>query len=70
MTLDRIINMVVKSVVNRLVRLGVDRGIDAVAGKGKARDEMTGEERAAAQGARATARRARQAARLTRKLGR
>lgn len=70
MNFDQIINMVVKSVINRLVRLGVDRGINAVAGRGKAQDEMTDEERATGQDARATARRARQAARLTRKLGR
>lgn len=70
MTFDQIINMAVKSVINRLVRLGVDRGIDAVAGKGKSRDAMTDEERAAAADAAAGAQRARQAARLARRTDR
>lgn len=70
----QIIRMLGQMVMRALVTVGLTRGIDWWARRGdKDRDRdrpMTAEERARAQSARKLAQRARQAARITRRLGR
>ena len=62
--MDRILRMIVR----RLAGRALNRGIDQMAGGGKAREDMTPDERRQARQARQNARRARQAARLMRRL--
>lgn len=69
MDLSRILDMVIKTVVRRLVGRGVDVGINLVAGRGKPAEDQTPEERQQAKAAKAAAKRARQAASLTKRLG-
>ena len=68
--MDRIIQMIINSVIRQFVNRGVKAGIDHVAGRGKPASAMTPLERQQAQSAKETAKRARQAANLARKLGR
>lgn len=68
MDLGRLVQMIVNQVIRRLVNLGMTKGIDTVANRGKAPRSMTPEERQAAQNTRAAVKRARQAARLTRRM--
>ncbi len=68
--MDRIINMVINLFLRKVLSRGIDAGIDYAAGKGKSRQEMTPEELSTAAAARDTAKRARQAANLARRLGR
>ncbi|MCB2093507.1 MAG: hypothetical protein KDE11_03790 [Rhodobacteraceae bacterium] len=70
MDLNRLINMVIRQVLHRLVRTGVDRGIDLATRKGKPKEQMTPDERKQAQMGKDMAKRARQAAKVTRRLGR
>ncbi len=70
MDLSRIINMIINMVVRKLVGKGVDAGINYAVGKGKPAAEMTPEELAQAQDAKQTAKRARQAANLVKRIGR
>lgn len=69
MDLSRILDMVIKTVVRRLVGRGVDAGINLVAGRGKPAADLTPEEVQQAKEAKAAAKRARQAAGLMRRLG-
>jgi len=75
MDFGKLIQMVVNLVVRRLLHIGVNKGIDLLASKGKpaapaAPDEpMTPAEEQAAKQARKAAKRARQAAQITRRLG-
>ncbi|MGQ0610390.1 MAG: hypothetical protein ACT4N9_04705 [Paracoccaceae bacterium] len=74
MDLSRVLDMVIKTVVRRLVGRGVDAGINLVAGRGKPAADPTAadlspEERQQAKAAKAAAKRARQAASVTRRLG-
>ncbi|MBP9182043.1 MAG: hypothetical protein KBF78_02835 [Fuscovulum sp.] len=64
--LTQILNMVFRKFLNR----GINAGIDHLSRRGKPPAEMTPAERQQAQQARDLAKRARQAARLTRRLGR
>lgn len=70
MNAEQLINMIVR----RVLRIGVDRGInagiDAFARKGKSREEMTPEERAQAKKGRQTAGSARRMLRMGRRIGR
>jgi hypothetical protein len=70
MTPDRLINMLLRQLINRLLRKGVNGGIDLAAARGKPREDMTQAERQQARAARQTAKRARQALRASRKIGR
>ncbi|MDP2086090.1 MAG: hypothetical protein Q8K20_12890 [Gemmobacter sp.] len=70
MNFDQIINMISRMFLRRAVNWGVTKGIDTVAGKGKSRAEMTEQERHLANKGRDTAKMARKAARITRRLGR
>ena len=64
MNMNRIVSMVLR----RLLGRAMNKGIERAAGGGKAREEMTPEERQQARMARQSAKRARQAARLARRL--
>lgn len=68
--MDRMIQMIINAVIRQLVNRGVKTGIDYAARGGKPASQMTPEERAQTQDAKALANRARQAANLARKLGR
>lgn len=68
MDLGRLIQMIVNQLIRRFVNIGINKGIDAVANRGKSPQSMTPEERQAAQTTRAAVKRARQAARLTRRM--
>ena len=68
MDLNRLIQMIINMVLRRFINLGINKGIDAVANRGKAPAQMTPEEQQAAQATRAAVKRARQAARITRRL--
>ena len=68
--MDRIIQMIINAVLRQVVNKGVNAGINHVAGRGKPSSDMTPLERQQAQSAKETAKRARQAANLARKLGR
>lgn len=75
MNYDRLIRMVFNTLLRRLVRSGVNKGIDLAAGKGRAggkRPKGQGADPAGApaRDARALAKRARRAARITRRFGR
>ena len=68
--MDRIIQMIINAVLRQVINKGVNAGINRVAGRGKPAGEMTPDERLQAGDATQTAKRARQAANLARKLGR
>lgn len=68
MDLGKIVQMILNMVLRRAVNFGITKGIDAVAGKGKPAAQMTEAERKAAATSRAAVKRARQAARITRRL--
>ncbi len=68
--MDRILQMIINTVLRQLINKGVSAGINHVAGRGKPASQMTPEEREQAQTAKETAKRARQAANLARRLGR
>ena len=70
MDLSRIINMIINMVLRKVVGKGVDAGINYAVGRGKPAEELTPEERAQGQEAKALAKRARQAAGLARRIGR
>jgi hypothetical protein len=64
--MDRIINMIINQVIRRFVNIGVNKGINYAARKGKS-EPLTPTQTNAA---RETAKRARQAAKITRRIGR
>ena len=68
--MDRIIQMIINAVLRQLVNRGVKSGIDYASRGGKPVSQMTPDERAQTLDAKALAKRARQAANLARKLGR
>lgn len=72
MNLNSLINMIVRRVIGKLVNRSVDAGIDLAAKRGRngaaPSQNMTEEERARAAQAKALAKKARQGARITRKL--
>ncbi len=70
MTLDRLINMVVNVVMRRLINLGINKGIGMFSKRGKPSGPVVSTEAKHRQEARETAKRARQAAKITRRLGR
>ncbi len=67
--MEQILNMVLRIFMRKMVNKGVNKGIDLVAGKGKPRNQLTPEEQAQADAARQTAKRARKAAQLARRMG-
>lgn len=70
MNANRLINMMIRMVLRPIINRGVNAGIDAVAGRGKRREDMTPEEREQAASAKDTTRNARRAVRMGRKIGR
>jgi hypothetical protein len=68
--MDRLWKMLTMMFVRRAVNRGIRKGINTVAGSGKRPADMTPEERVQARNARQLTKRARQAARITRRLGR
>ncbi|WP_138424004.1 hypothetical protein [Maritimibacter alexandrii] len=68
MNIERMITMVVRMVLGRLVHKGVDAGIDYASRRGKPQGEMTAEDRQRAKAANQTARRAKQASKLVRRI--
>ena len=68
MNLNQLINMVVNIVTRRLVNFGINKGIDAVSRKPDGKTPMTPDEAKQAQTTREAVKRARQAARITRRL--
>ncbi|MFN3294747.1 MAG: hypothetical protein ACK4S2_12015 [Gemmobacter sp.] len=70
MNFDQIVNTISRIFLRRAVNWGLNKGIDTVAGKGKPKGQMTEAERHLANKGRETAKMARKAARITRRLGR
>lgn len=68
MDLNRIIQMIVNTVIRKLVNRAVDTGISYAARGGKDPSEMTEAERAQAASAKDLVQRARQVSRLTRRF--
>lgn len=70
MTFDRLITMVVNVVLRRLINAGISKGIGLWSRRGKASGPVVPPEARHHDAARETAKRARQAAKITRRLGR
>lgn len=70
MTFDRLINIVINTVVRRIVNAGINRGTRWLSGRGRAAGPVVSPEEVHRKQARDTAKRARQAAKITRRLGR
>lgn len=70
MNANHLINMIVRMVTRQLLHRGVNAGIDAVAGRGKSREEMSRDERQQARSAKKSVGRANQAMRAARRIGR
>lgn len=68
MNLNQLVNMVVNIVMRRLLNIGINKGINAVSRKPGAKTPMTPNEAKQAQTTREAIKRARQAARITRRL--
>lgn len=68
MNIERMIMMIGRMIMRRVLHRGVDAGIDYASRRGKDREELTPEERKRAQSAKATAKRAKQGARLMRRM--
>jgi diacylglycerol kinase len=68
--MDRIIQMIINAVMRQVINRGVKTGIDYATRGGKPVDQMTPEERQQSQSAKDMAKRARQAANLAKRLGR
>jgi hypothetical protein len=70
MDLTRLFQMFMKLFGAQLINKGIETGIDLAVGKGKDRKDMTAEERANVGTAKQTAKKARDMARLARRLWR
>lgn len=70
MDLGRLVQGLLNRLLRKAVTKGITAGIDQVARRGKPADQMTPEDHAQARRARYLAKRARQAARITRRFGR
>lgn len=68
MNMNQLINMMIRMVMQKLMNFGIRKGTQLAAGKGKPAAEMTPAERKAARDMRAAVKRARQAARITRRI--
>lgn len=66
--MDRIIQMILNKLLGRLVNTAVNKGVDYAARRGKSPDQMTPEELEQARAGKEMAKRARQAAKLTRRI--
>lgn len=73
MNINQLINTIMRRVTRNLVNRGIDAGMAKVAGSGKGRSsggQAAKQGTNASRAARETAKRARQAAKITRRLGR
>jgi hypothetical protein len=70
MDLNQIINMITRMFVRKAVNKGINKGIDFAARRGKSPAAMSAADHKQANSARDIAKRARKAARITRRLGR
>jgi hypothetical protein len=70
MDLNRLFQMLGNRLFRQLLSRGISKGIDMAAGPGKPKSEMSPEERNQAKQAKLTARKARDMAKLTRRIGR
>jgi len=68
--MDRLLNMILNIFLRRVINTGINKGINHFAGKGKPAAQMTPQEREQAAKGQDLQKRARQAARITRRLGR
>lgn len=68
MNFERLLGQIFRRLAGRMARRGLNRGLDHVARGGRRPADMSPEERAQLRQARQTAKRARQAARLMRRL--
>ncbi len=68
--MDRIIQMIINAVLRQVINRGVKTGIDYASRGGKPASAMTPEELQQSQGAKELAKRARQAANMAKRLGR
>lgn len=66
--MDRLIQMVINTVLRRFMNQVVNRGVDHFAGKGKPPAEMTEAERAQARSAKEAAKRAKDIAKMVRRI--
>lgn len=66
--MDRIIQMILNKLLGRLVNTAVNKGVDYAARRGKSPDQMTPEELEQARAGKEMAKRAKQAARMGRRL--
>ncbi|MGO4853215.1 hypothetical protein [Phaeovulum sp. W22_SRMD_FR3] len=70
MNANQIFNLFMRFFGRKLLNQGISKGVQLAAGKGKPAHQMTPAERKQAQVGREAIKRARQAARVTRRLGR
>jgi hypothetical protein len=70
MDLSRLLSMIGRMVFRKAMNKGIRMGVETLATRGKPAAEMTPEDRAQAARTREMAKRARQAAKITRRLGR
>lgn len=70
MNVNQIMNLVFRMFFRKVVSRGMDAGINRLAGKGKSSQDMSPEEHQLAANGKKTARGARQAMKLTRRIGR
>ncbi|MDB5661444.1 MAG: hypothetical protein JWS10_4059 [Cypionkella sp.] len=66
--MDRIIQMILNKLLGRLVNTAVNKGVDYAARRGKSPQDMSPEELQQARAGKDMANRARQAAKLTRRI--
>lgn len=66
--MDRMIQMILNKLLGRLVNTAINKGVDYAARGGKSPEQMTPEERQQARAGKEMAKRARQAAKLTRRI--
>ena len=65
--MNQIINMILRQVVRRLVNVGINKGVDAMAKRRGGSEELTPDQKKAAQ---QSEKRAKQAMRVARRVGR
>lgn len=70
MNANQIVNMIMRTVMRQLINKGVNAGMDKAFGKGKARADMTPEERRQADTAKRHTGNAQKALRQARRIGR
>jgi len=66
---NQIINIIIKMVMRKLINKGINAGVEKVARKGKSKDQMTAQDKQNTKTARDMTKRARQAMRVGRKIG-